>query len=185
MRWEGLFADLEAQASQLAAAARGAEVEERGRIEVGTIGLVDRLRPALGAAITLRCRAGVTVTGCIRRVNLQWLLIAEDGGREALVPIAAIVAVSGLGRLSAVPNTMGPVESKLGITHALRGVARDRSAVRMLLADSTVLDGTLDRVGADFVEVSVHAPGEPRRHREVRDVVVVAISAIVVLRRDA
>jgi hypothetical protein len=180
-----LFADLEGQASQLLAAERGVEVEERARIEASQIGLIDRLRTAVGNPIMLRCRGGVTVSGSIRRVSLQWLLIAEDAGREAVVPIAAIVSVSGLGRLSAVPNTMGQVESRLGIRHALRGIARDRSAVRILLADSIVIDGTVDRVGADFIEVAVHAPGELRRRGEVRDVVAVAISQIVALKRDA
>jgi hypothetical protein len=185
VRWEGLFADLEAQASELTAAEFGAEVEGRTRIEGGQLGLIDRLRPAVDSAVMIRCRGAMTVTGKIRRVSPQWLLIAEDAGREAVVSVAAIATVSGLGRLSAAPNTMGQVESRLGLRHALRGVARDRSAVRIFLADSTVIDGTVDRVGADFVEVAVHAAGEARRRGEVRDVVAVAISEIAVVRRDS
>jgi hypothetical protein len=76
------------------------------------------------------------------------------------------------------------VESKLGLRHILRGVARDRSVLRVHLIDETVVDGTIDRVGSDFVEIAVHAAGEIRRQSEVREVLVVALSAIAAIRRD-
>jgi hypothetical protein len=183
MRWEGLFADLEAQAAQLSAAGRDGDVEERTRTEFSQLGLIDRLRPAIGMPVTLRCRGGVSVSGSVRHVSKEWILLAEDAGREALVPITAIATVVGLGRLSAVPNTMRQVESRLGLRHALRGVARDRSAARIFLSEAVVIDGTLDRVGADFIEVAVHAPGEMRRRGDVREVVMIAMAEIVVLRR--
>jgi hypothetical protein len=51
MRWDALFADLEAQAEALERAERAAEVDERARIEVGALGLLERLRPAIGAGV--------------------------------------------------------------------------------------------------------------------------------------
>jgi hypothetical protein len=184
MRWEGLFADLEAQADALANAERGAQIEERTRYEAGRLGLVDRLRPALGLPLKLRCRGGVGLAGELRQVSLEWLLLDEVSGREAVVALSTVTSLAGLGRLSAAPNTMGVVESKLGLRHILRGVARDRSVLRVHLIDETVVDGTIDRVGSDFVEIAVHAAGEIRRQSEVREVLVVALSAIAAIRRD-
>lgn len=184
MRWDGLFADLEAQAAALHSAERGAEIEERTRAEAGRLTLLDRLRPAVGATVRVRSRGGVSIAGDVRQVGSEWILLDEGAGREALVVLSAVTSIAGLGRLSAVPDTMGVVQLRLGLRHALRGIARDRSPLRLHLVDETVLDGTLDRVGADFIEFALHAPGESRRRAEVREVLVVALSAVAVLRRD-
>jgi hypothetical protein len=185
VRWDGLFADLEAQAGALELAERAGEVDSRARTELAQLRMLDRLRPAVGLPVRARCAAGVTVSGRIARVGTQWLLIDEAAGREALVVIAAIESVAGLGRLSAVPGSIGVVESRLGLAHALRGLARDRSTVRVHLVDGSVLDGTIDRVGADFFELATHAAGELRRRTQVQDVLVVATAALVAVRRDA
>jgi hypothetical protein len=51
------------------------------------------------------------------------------------------------------------------------------------LVDGTALDATIDRVGADFVEVATHAAGELRRRGEVRDVEVIPTAGIAAIRR--
>jgi hypothetical protein len=181
MRWDDLFADLEAQAQALSVADRDAEVAELTRLETSRLELASRLRPALGAAVRVRCLGGMALAGRLSAIGTGWVLLDEDAGREAFIAIAAVVSIAGLGRL-AVP---GPVlDARLGIGRALRGLARDRSVLRACLTDSAVLDGTLDRVGADFVEFAVHAAGEPRRREEVREVLVLPIGALAVLRRD-
>lgn len=182
MRWDGLFADLEAQAVALEAASRAAEVEDRSRLEIGRIRLLDRLRAAAGMPMRVRCSGGVTVAGRLERAAPDWLLLDEGGGREALVVFPCVLGVSGLVRLASVPVD-SVVESRLGLRHVLRGIARDRSTVRVSLVDATVIDGTIDRVSADFVEIAEHAPGELRRHGEVRDVLALPLAAIAVMRR--
>ncbi|HEV2888158.1 MAG TPA: hypothetical protein VGX49_14695, partial [Jatrophihabitans sp.] len=112
-----------------------------------------------------------------------WLLLDEGAGREALLAAAAVTSVSGLGRLAGPAGSA--LDAGLGIGRVLRGVARDRSVLRICLTDATVLDGTVDRVGSDFVEFAVHAAGEPRRREEVREVLVLPIGALAVLRRDS
>jgi hypothetical protein len=196
VRWDELFADLEAQVVAGAVAQRADEIDERARIEFARIHLVQRLRPAVGQVIRIRCPAGVTVQGVLVRMGEQWLLVDEASGRQALVSLAGVVAVSGLGRLAAPPVVPGEsgderqaavalVESRLGMTHALRAIARDRSAVRIELVDGSGIDGTIDRVGADFLEIAVHAAGELRRRAAVREVVIVAIAALAVVRRGS
>ena len=44
--------------------------------------------------------------------------------------------------------------------------------------------GTIDRVGADFVETAVHAAAEPRRRQDVRDVELLPLRAIALVRRS-
>lgn len=185
MRWDGMFADLESQADALDQAERGAEVAERTRGEVGVIGLIERLRSAAGLSLRLRLPAQLVVSGALVRVGPDWLLVDEDAGREVLVSTRAVLGVRGLARYSASPHTMPVVESRLGIRHTLRGIARDRSAVRVHLVDGTTLDGTIDRIGADFVEVASHAAGEARRRQEVRVVELVPLAGLAAVRRTA
>jgi hypothetical protein len=183
MRWEGLFADLEAQAHALAAAERAAEVEERTRGEVAGLRVLDRLRPAVGTRAVVRAATGLRVDGAVRRVGPDWLLLDEGDGRETVVAIAQLVSVRGLGRYSSVPGSEDVVTSRLRMTSVLRGIARDRLPVRIALVDASTVDATIDRVGADFVEVAAHAAGEPRRRNEVRDVELIPLSALVAVRR--
>lgn len=184
MRWDQLFADLEAQSEALDARERSTQVDELARMEISRIGLVDRLLPAVGTLIGLRGLGDVRLTGTLRRVGPEWLLLDEGPGREAVVALAAVLHVAGIGRLSASPGRGGPVESRLGLGHALRAVARDRSPVRLHLIEGGVEDGTIDRVGMDFLELARHGAGEPRRHSEVRDVQIVAFRAVSVVRRQ-
>jgi hypothetical protein len=183
MRWDDLFADLEAQAQALLLAERDAEVADLTRLEASRLRLASRLRPAVGAAVRVRCLGGMALTGRLSAVGAGWLLLDEGAGREALLAAPAITSIAGLGRLSGAAESA--LDAGLGIGHALRGVARDRSVLRACLTDSTVLDGTLDRVGSDFVDFAVHAAGEPRRREDVREVLVLPISALAVLRRDS
>jgi hypothetical protein len=183
MRWEELFSDLEAQADVLATRERALEIDDRARAELGRVALVERLLPAVGGFLSLRCLGAVRVDAVLDRVGPDWLLLTDSSGHEAIVGLTAVLSVSGVGRSIAAPGSLGAVESRLGLRTALRGVARDRSAVRLQLIDGSVLDGTLDRVGADFFELATHAPGELRRRREVRDVQVLPFRGLSVLSR--
>jgi hypothetical protein len=183
VRWDDLFADLEAQADALEVAERAVEVGERARIEFAAIGLLDRLRAAIGTPIRVEVAGGLALEGTVQRTGADWVLLDRCAGREALVALGALRSVHGLGRVSAVPGTEGVVAARLGLRSALRGVARDRSAVRMHLVDGAVHDATIDRVGTDFVEVARHAAGEARRRGEVRDVVIVPMGALAAVLR--
>lgn len=184
MRWDALFADLEAQAVALERAERAACVEERARIEVGALNLLDRLRPAAGAILRLECTGPVTLSGTVRGVGQGGVLLDEGGGREAIVVLASVLGVTGLSRVSAVPGSASAVESRLGLRHVLRGVARDRSPVRLCRVDGSTVEATIDRVGLDFLEAACHPPGEIRRRREVREVTLIPYAALCAVRRD-
>jgi len=183
VRWDSLFADLEAQldaADDDASSALG----ERVRAEVAGVHLRDRLRGARGEVLGLRLLGGARVDGRLRAAGPDWLLLEELAG-EALVPLPVVTVVEGLPRALAAPA--GAVEARLGLASVLRGVARDRSVVRVALLgeERGVLTGTVDRVGADHLEVAQHPVDEPRRAGSVRSTVVVPLAALACVRRVA
>ena len=91
------------------------------------------------------------------------------------------------------------VSIRLDLRRALRGLVRDRAPVAMTVAgwpssdagtsagvgssgSSGEITGTIDRVGADFVEIAVHAAWEPRRAASVRTVMLVPLTAVMLVR---
>lgn len=182
MRWSRLFADLDSQVDAMLGAELGSEVAERTRIEVAQLRLVDRLRTAAGHPIAAHCAGAGPVGGRLDRVGADWLLLSDPSGSESLVPLGAVLAVSGLGRWSAPPGAEGRVAHELGLRHVLRGIARDRSQVRIVLTDGAALAGTVDRVGFDFLELAEHPSGEPRRPGSVLRVRTVPFAGIGVVR---
>lgn len=183
MRWDGLFDDLAAQAAAWELAERAGEVEERTRGELARLRWRDRLRAGVGLRLGLSLLGGMSVAGSLVRIGPDWLLLDEGSGREVVVATAAVLGVRGLDRYSAVPDSESVLELRLGLRHALRGIARDRSAVRLHRVDGQTLDATIDRVGADFVEVATHDPGEVRRRADVRNVELVPLAAVTAVRR--
>lgn len=182
MRWQALFDDLEAQVEAAEAAELHGEVADRTRQELGRLRVVDRLRAAEGHPLSVTVWGLGAVHGRLLDAGPDWLLLEETGMREALVPMAAVLSVSGLGPRAGVPLSEGEVGRRLDLRWALRGLARDRAGVAVTLRDGSVVTGTLDRVGADHVDVAEHAPGEPRRAGAVRQVRLVPLSAIALVR---
>lgn len=185
MRWENLFADLEGQWAAEETVDLDAEVADRSRAEAARITLVDRLRGSCGARVSVRVPAIGVLEGVLREVGSAWLLLQEDGRREALVPLASVLAVAGLEAGSAPAGSGGRVAARLGLTSALRAVARDRSAVSLHLHDASVVTGTVDRVGADFLEVGPALGDWTPGRGEAGSKRVVPLAAVVVLRRQA
>jgi hypothetical protein len=182
MRWQQLFADLQAQFEAEEEALERAESASRTRAEVGAVGIADRLRGVLGLPLVLACGAAGTVSGVLAEVGPDWLLVEDDGARSCLVALGAVRSVAGLGRRTAAAEPAGPVRGRLDLRRALRGLARDRSAVQVLLDDGSVLGGTLDRVGADYVELAEHPADLPRRAEAVHGVRAVVLARIAVVR---
>ena len=182
MRWERLFADLEAQLAAEADADLRVEVADRVRAELAQVPLVDRLRAHVGAGVVLHLAGGAApLVGVLADVGADWCVLAEEGpaDRSALVPLGALVGVGGLSRRVATPA--GEVLRRTTVGAALRVLARDRTPVRVLLPGAELV-GTLDRVGADHVDVALHAWGEARRPGAVREVRTVPLAALLAVR---
>jgi hypothetical protein len=184
MRWQRLFADMQAELEAGAVAAERAEDASRARLEMGAVRLEDRLGGAVGRELVLRCRGAGEVRGLLTEAGSGWVLLTEAGGREVLVALSSVRTVAGLDRATAVPAG-GEVARRLDLRWALRSLARDRSSVQVLLDDGGGLTGTVDRVGADFLEIAQHAPDELRRSAAVQGVRAVALDAVAAVRRLA
>lgn len=159
MRWQLLFEDLESQMAAARAQEALAELGDLVRAERATTRFADRIRASAG--LPLRVHVGdlaaerdAVVTGDLVDSGADWLLLAEPPARQSLVPLAAVQAIVGLAAHVAPED--GPVRSRLGLSHALRALARDRVEVQVCTAARTVV-GRLDRVGADHLDVTAAA----------------------------
>lgn len=181
MRWHELFADLEARARTLEQADLELEIADRTRAEVGEIRLANRLRSALGAPVRLQVQSVGLVEGRLERVGRDWLLVSTPS--DVVVALAAVGAALDLSATAVSPEGLSPVTSRLSLTAALRAIAVDRSTVTVRMRDGGSYSGTPDRVGADFVDLSLHDLGEPRRQAAVRGRCTVAFAALAVVCR--
>ena len=167
MRWNALFADLQAEAEAEAAAERRSEVSDRIRAEVGRLRLMDRLAPLLEpghGSLRLGLVGHAPVTGELQSLGADWLLLAQSGSdlaRDLLVPLLAVQWLQGVGARSAEPGWEGAVGARLTLRVALRRIVRDRSSVVLGLTGGDVLGGRLARVGADHVELGTSTADAP------------------------
>jgi hypothetical protein len=182
VRWERLFEDLEAQFAARSPDDETVEAASRVRAEYGRVLLADRLRGARGEPVRLICRGAGELSGRLVDVGVDWLLLVDALGREVLVAAGAVRAVGGLGAATAPATEPSPVTRRLDLRRALRGLARDRAPVQCLLDDGSVLAGTVDRVGADFLELAEHPLDVPRRRDAVSGVRAVVLDAVAAVR---
>lgn len=186
VRWDRLFADLEARFDDLADEQAAAEQADRDRVATGAVTVVQRLGGALDRRMRVTVLGGREHEGLLRRVGRDFLLIEDDFGRDLLIALDAVTAVSGLTAGTAPQAPDRP--TRLDLRRALRSVARDRAVVAVSTGQGQIdqdrpeIWGTVDRVGADFIEIAVHPVGEPRRAGLVRSVCLVPLRAIAVVR---
>jgi hypothetical protein len=115
VRWESLFADLQAQWEAELRADDDAEIRELAEAEAAGTRLGDRLRARRGEPLTLRLVDGSDRSGVVGDVAQEWLLLAE-GERRHLVPVAAIALAWPLAGAAPAPSR---VERGLGLGHVL------------------------------------------------------------------
>lgn len=176
-RLAGLFADLSAQWEAAEAGELAAEVAERTRYERGQVDLADRCRAARGAPLEVSLTTGDRLRGALTASGIDWLLLANPLS-ACLIAYRAIAGVKGLPPRSAPAEIDGAVGAKWTFRLALGVLCRERLAVRLTRCDGVVIGGTLDRVGADHVDLAEHPEDQPRRSREVRAAHVVPLAAI-------
>ena len=139
-------------------------------------------REVVGGQVTVDVWGVGPVRGRLTSSGVDWLLLEEPTGAEVLVSGDAVTSVRGLTAWSREPGSDGVVTGKLDLCYALRGVARNRAGVTAVLRDATVVSGTIDRVGFDFLELAEHPMGEPRRASVVQGTRAVRLASLALLR---
>ena len=98
----------------------------------------------------------------------EFLVLHDADGSEHLVRYGPATSVA----LPAEPTTLQPAPAgaarRYRLSLALRELARRREPVRVELADGGRVDGTIEAVGSDYLEIAEHDPGEARRRRAVK-----------------
>jgi hypothetical protein len=158
MSWEddlfALFDDLEGQADALYDAERDPELADRSRAEYQQITLASRLMASLDQAVTLELLGVGAVSGTLVRVATGWCLLSGDSSAapDWIVPLTALTRVTGASERS-VPEVAWSPLTRLSLGSALRRVSESGERCVVHLVDGSRHDGTLRRVGQDFVEV--------------------------------
>lgn len=151
---EKLFRDFEVQIK----AERQKEIEldarELQRAEYARIQHLDRLAAQLGQELTVAVEGAQVYTGELQALGSGWIQMRSQT-ENVLIPQHALVWWEGGSRFSSVDA--GSVKRQLTLGYALRALCSARLPVRIFhTSDSLTTEGTIERVGLDFIEVAVH-----------------------------
>lgn len=177
MRWDALFADLEAEWEAGRTAQQLADAAELTRGEWAQLSLVERLRGAIGTVVRVRVRGVSPFELRVQAVSSDWFGGAASAG-SVVVSLAHMLTIEA-------PLSAAVVDARAGrsFVSVLRLLARSRSTVEVVAAGGDELAaGTIDRVGADHVDLARHARDEPRRQASVRGRVTIPVAAIALVR---
>ena len=191
MRFELLFDDLAAQLDARLAADGAHEHAEEERLRAARTTLRERLESLVDdAPIRVRLADGSVIDVVPSAVGCDWVAGGLASGAEAIVPLASIASVAldtaqlrtSRERMPR-PRPGGALATKLGIGVLLRDLARRRVPLDVVsLSESAPLHGTVDRVGADHLDLAVHERGTARREGSVLEHRLIALAAVVMLR---
>lgn len=176
MRWQRFFEDLEHQLDSEWEAERAALQTESERLRLSRLELRERLGQLAddGADLAVEFSGSRTLRGRATGAGADWLTLDLDvglRGSAAVVPIAAIEAV-----VTAEPDLLRsarsraprpPSSERMTFGFVLRDLVRRRTAVQVHTEGGREWVGTIDRAGADHLDLAVHDPGAARRAEAV------------------
>lgn len=185
VEWEHLFDDLEGQLAAEWESERAALDAESERLRISRLTLHDRLRAmsAHDTRMVLELAGGERWDAVLRVVGADWIGVSAGGdSRLRLAPLSAIASVAVdhgtlLGSLAPdVPD--GGLRGRMTLGFVLRDLARRRVPVTIGSASADPQHGTIDRAGADHLDLALHDPHEARRARSVRGFRSIPFSAL-------
>ncbi|WP_374977482.1 hypothetical protein ACEYYH_06790 [Microbacterium trichothecenolyticum] len=196
MRWDRFFDDLEDQLASEWEAERAALDTEAERLRLSRVQLSERLTLLAareGVAPTVASfdlADGATLRASVTGVGADWvaLAVADGPGGAVVVPFASIGTIgmphADLLRTARPAPPRSPLADRLTFGFVLRDLVRRRAGVAVHLVSGRVLTGTIDRAGADHLDLAVHDRGAPRRADAVSGYRLVPLAAIAWVRAD-
>lgn len=176
VRWENFFDDLEGQLAAEWEAERAALDTEAERLRLSRVALrerlsmlIDRERPQGVPAFEIV--DGTLLSAEVTGVGADWVALEGGAAGAMVVPFTAIASI-GLPHED-VLRSARPVTGRTGLSErmgfgfVMRDVVRRRIPVTVHLTQGRILSGTIDRAGADHLDVALHEPGTVRRALEV------------------
>lgn len=180
MRWNDLFADLEAQLEFGQWQAVEQDAAELTRGLWAELTLMDRLRATLGQEIRLILYDGRIQVLRAQTVGPTWIG-GRDGSGAVLIHRDAILGVESQLKRAVVPSR--PLQAGLSMAAIYRMLARRREVIQVVgRSGSVIAEGTIDRVGKDHCDVVLHARDEFRRSSVVQGVRVIPFEAVLLVR---
>jgi hypothetical protein len=194
VRWENFFDDLEGQLASEWEAERAALDTEAERLRLSRVALRERLtmlvdRDRGGAPPSFDLADGTVLTAEVTGVGADW--VALDGGRSGalVVPFASIATIgmphADVLRSARPAPARSALADRMSLGFLVRDLVRRRVAVTVHLTHGRALAGTIDRAGADHLDIALHEPGTPRRAGEVTGHRLVPFAAVAWIRLDA
>lgn len=186
MEWDRLFEDLEDQIASGWEAERAALDAETERLRIARLDLRTRLSVLAdeGAAVAAVLTDATRVHGRIRAVGADWTAMQPQDARGLVLLPAHAVELWTLdhGALLAsggVAEPLSPLRERMTFGFVVRDLARRRSGVTLRTRSGAVLAGTIDRAGADHLDLALHDAGAPRRTRAVTGFRIVPFAAVL------
>jgi len=189
VRWDELFADIESQLERELDAERQFVAVEEERLRLARLGIRDRmLALARGThPLALVLRDGEALMLRAETVGRDWVAGEAAFGvvrRAVIVPLSAVDAILPrhdqltLGLRAPGTDAAPDLGARLGLGFVLRDLCRRRAGVE-LRTRAGVVNGTIDRVARDHLDLAEHDAGEVRRDQVVRRIRVVPFGAIL------
>lgn len=150
MRWEALFADLQAQSAAQQQDDFEAEVAHAVDLEWSRTPLCDRFRANIGRRISLRLTDGASLGFRVEAVGGDWAS-GSVGAQQWLIPLQAVVSAVGL--LRRAQSEPSPSQRRLGISAPLRALAAAQEHVVVYGRAGEATEGVLVGVGRDFIDL--------------------------------
>ncbi|WJL95140.1 hypothetical protein QSU92_14485 [Microbacterium sp. ET2] len=195
MRWDRFFDDLEDQLASEWEAERAALDTEAERLRVSRLEMRQRLTvlqaEASHSEVSWELSDGSSLNAGLVGVGADWVALSDAARRTGitLVPLPAIVGIrmsqADLLRTARADGaTLSGLASRMTFGFVVRDLVRRRAAVALQLSSGRGMTGTIDRAGADHLDIALHDPGSPRRTGEVTGYRMVPFSALAWLRAE-
>lgn len=190
VHWDRLFENLEGQLAAEWECERAALDAESERLRISRLELRNRLRMlcADSTPATLDL-PGHRIRTRLESLGADWVAAVMTDGEASssravrIIPLHAIMGLSVdhgqlLASLDESDSPTPTLRERMTLGFLLRDFARRRVPVRIIILDGSDLHGTVDRAGADHLDLALHDPGTARLAGAVRSFRMLPFAAV-------